>query len=46
MRLQLIGRPRGECALLQLAQAYEVAAQDLLALRPPEVALPEAGAGT
>jgi len=38
MGLQLIGRPRGESALLQLAQAYELAAQDLLALRPPEVA--------
>ena len=38
MGLQLIGRPRGEIALLRLAQAYEVAAQDMLALRPPEVA--------
>jgi amidase len=34
MGLQLIGRPQGELALLQLAQAYENAAQDVLARRP------------
>ncbi len=34
MGLQLIGRPHGELALLQLAQAYEAAAQDVLGRRP------------
>ncbi len=34
MGLQLIGRPQGELALLQLAQAYEDAAQDVLQTRP------------
>jgi amidase len=37
MGLQLIGKPRGELALLQLAHAYEQAAQDVLARRPPGV---------
>ncbi|HEY4066331.1 MAG TPA: amidase [Burkholderiaceae bacterium] len=36
MGLQLIGRPQGEAALLRLAHAYEEAAQDVLAVRPPE----------
>ena len=35
MGLQLIGKPQGEMALLQLAQAYEKAAADLMAVRPP-----------
>lgn len=34
MGLQLIGKPRGERALLQLAHAYEQAAQDVLQRRP------------
>jgi amidase len=34
MGLQLIGRPRGERALLQLAHAYQQAAQDVLQRRP------------
>jgi amidase len=34
MGLQLIGKPRGERALLQLAHAYEQAAQDVLGRRP------------
>jgi len=34
MGLQLIGRPRGDLALLQLARAYENAAQDVLSVRP------------
>lgn len=34
MGLQLIGRPRGDLALLQLARAYETAAQDVLSVRP------------
>ena len=32
--MQLIGKPRGERALLQLAHAYEQAAQDVLQVRP------------
>lgn len=32
--LQLIGRPNGDAALLQVAAAYEVAAADLLCRRP------------
>ncbi len=32
--LQLIGRPQGEAALLRLARAYELAAADVLAVRP------------
>jgi amidase len=38
MGLQLIGKPQGEMALLQLAHAYEQAAADLIAIRPPELA--------
>jgi len=34
MGLQLIGKPRGDLALLRLAHAYEQAAQDVLARRP------------
>lgn len=34
MGVQLIGRPRGDFALLQLAHAYEQAAQDVLAVKP------------
>jgi amidase len=36
MGLQLIGKPQGEAALLRLAHAYELAAQDVLQRRPPE----------
>jgi amidase len=35
MGLQLIGKPRGDSALLQLAHAYEQVAQDVLQRRPP-----------
>jgi len=35
MGMQLIGRPRGDRALLQLAHAYEQAAQEVLRVRPP-----------
>jgi amidase len=34
MGMQLIGKPRGEKALLRLALAYEQAAHDVLSLRP------------
>ena len=34
MGLQLIGRPQGDAALLRLARAYELAAEDVLAIRP------------
>jgi amidase len=34
MGLQLIGRPRGEAALLRLAAAYEEASADLSARTP------------
>ena len=34
MGLQLIGRPQGEAALLRVAQAYELAAHDVLQIRP------------
>jgi amidase len=34
MGLQLIGKPQGELALLQLASAYEKAAGDVLSVRP------------
>ena len=38
MGLQLIGKPRADLAVLQLAQAYEGAAQDVLQIRPkPQV---------
>jgi amidase len=35
MGLQLIGRPRGDLDVLRLARAYEIAAADVLAVRPP-----------
>ena len=34
MGMQLIGRPRGDFELLQLAHAYEQVAQELLARKP------------
>jgi amidase len=34
MGLQLIGRPQGEAALLRLARAYELAAAEVIAVRP------------
>jgi amidase len=34
MGMQLIGRPRGDLAVLQLAHAYEQMAQDVLLIRP------------
>ena len=34
MGLQLIGKPQGDLALLQLAQAYELAAQEVLRVEP------------
>ncbi|MES2099613.1 MAG: amidase [Pseudomonadota bacterium] len=34
MGLQLIGRPQGDAALLRLARAYEIAADDVLCVRP------------
>jgi amidase len=37
MGLQLIGKPKGDFELLQVAQAYEQAAQDLIQKRPPEI---------
>jgi amidase len=37
MGLQLIGKPRGDFELLQLAHAYEQVAQDVL-MRKPAVA--------
>jgi amidase len=36
MGLQLIGKPQGEFALLQLAHADEQTAAQLMAVRPPE----------
>jgi amidase len=36
MGLQLIGRPQADAAVLRLAHAYEQAAADVLARRPPE----------
>ena len=36
MGVQLIGPPRGDLALLQLAATYEGAAEEVLARRPPE----------
>jgi amidase len=35
MGLQLIGKPKGDFELLQVAHAYEMAAQDLIQKRPP-----------
>ena len=37
MGLQLIGKPQGDFALLQLAHAYEQANLDMIRLRPPGV---------
>ena len=37
MGLQLIGRPRADRAVLQLARAYEQAAADVLAVRPSSI---------
>jgi len=34
MGLQLIGRPQGDLAVLQLAHAYEQAAQEVLRVEP------------
>jgi amidase len=34
MGMQLIGKPRGDLALLQLAHAYEQTAQDVLKITP------------
>jgi amidase len=39
MGLQLIGKPQGDLALLQLAQAYEQAAQEVLRVAPPAPAV-------
>ncbi len=36
MGLQLIGKPRGDAELLELAAAYETTSAELLARRPPE----------
>ena len=38
MGMQLIGRPRGDAALLQAAAGYEALVPELLARRPPEPA--------
>jgi amidase len=37
MGLQLIGKPQGDFELLQVAHAYELAAQDLIHKRPPGI---------
>jgi len=37
MGLQLIGKPQGDFGLLQVAYAYEQAAQDLIQKRPPGI---------
>ena len=37
MGMQLIGRPRGDLALLQLAREYEKAAADVLSVQPDGV---------
>jgi amidase len=37
MGLQLIGKPQGDFELLQVAHAYEMAAQDLIQRRPSGV---------
>jgi amidase len=37
MGLQLIGKPQGDFELLQVAYAYEQAAQDLIQTRPPGI---------
>ena len=36
MGMQLIGRPRDDRSVLQIAHAYEQAAQDVLQARPPD----------
>ncbi len=36
--MQLIGKPQGEAALLEIAQAYEEAAQDWLQITPSQIA--------
>jgi amidase len=36
MGLQIIGKPQGDAAVLQLARAYEEVAQEVLGRRPPE----------
>lgn len=36
MGLQIIGRPRGDAALLELAAGYEKLIPELLARRPPD----------
>ena len=42
MGMQLIGRPRSDTAVLQVAYAYEQAAQDVLQVRPREPGAPAA----
>ena len=37
MGMQLIGKPRGDLAVLQLAYAYEAVSQDLVQRRPETV---------
>ena len=37
MGLQLIGKPKGDFELLQMAHAYEMVAQDLIQKRPPGI---------
>jgi amidase len=37
MGLQLIGKPQGDFALLQMAHAYEQANIDMIRMRPPGV---------
>jgi amidase len=37
MGLQLIGKPKGDFELLQVAHAYEMATQDLIQKRPPGI---------
>jgi amidase len=38
MGLQLIGKPQADLAVLQLAQAYESVAQDILQITPSQQA--------
>jgi Asp-tRNA(Asn)/Glu-tRNA(Gln) amidotransferase A subunit family amidase len=37
MGLQLIGKPQGDFELLQVAYAYEQAAQELIQKQPPQL---------
>lgn len=37
MGLQIICKPQGDAAMLQLARVYEAVAQAVLARRPPEI---------